>query len=231
MFEAVATAAARHPRERTSPVSTIDSAPRQPSVSVGPAPGIDPRVRADRARIPLKTPAGIFGKLITWYSKRAYGEVLEPGLALSNNRRVLVADLILELQVGKLKALDPTLTMLAVMATSVQIECSWCLDFGYYQAHHQGVDPAKMTAVPRWREADVYSPTERRVLEYAEAMTATPPTVSDVLAAELRSDLGDAAFVELTFMVSMENLRSRTNAALGLASQGFAESCRVPKSP
>ena len=37
--------------------------------------------------------------------------------------------------------------------------------------------------------------------------------------------------VELTMIVGVENLRSRFNSALGLASQGFSESCRVPNRP
>ena len=41
----------------------------------------------------------------------------------------------------------------------------------------------------------------------------------------LRAELDDAALVELTEMISVENLRSRTNAALGLTSQGFKDHC------
>jgi len=66
------------------------------------------------------------------------------------------------------------------------------------------------------------------VLEFAEAATATPPQVSDELAESLRADLGNAGLVELGFMVAIENLRSRFNSALGLASQGFSSDCRVP---
>jgi alkylhydroperoxidase family enzyme len=110
----------------------------------------------------------------------------------------------------------------------VRIGCSWCVDFGYYEAHARGMDLAKLAEVPRWQESTVFTEVERRVLEYADAVTATPPTVTDELAAALRSDLGDAALVELTMMVAVENQRSRVNAALGLASQGFSESCRVP---
>ena len=79
-----------------------------------------------------------------------------------------------------------------------------------------------------WRSSDAFTAVERRVLEYAEAMTATPPQVTDELAEALRTDLGNDGLVELTMMVGVENLRSRFNSALGLASQGFAESCRVP---
>ena len=63
---------------------------------------------------------------------------------------------------------------------------------------------------------------------YTEAMTATPPEVTDELVADLREQLADEQLVELTEMISLENLRSRTNSALGLTSQGFKDHCEVP---
>ena len=78
-----------------------------------------------------------------------------------------------------------------------------------------------------WRDSDVFEPLERDVLEYAEAMTATPPEVTDEMAEALRADLGNDAFVELTVMIAVENERSRTNSALGLTSQGFKDHCEL----
>ena len=37
-----------------------------------------------------------------------------------------------------------------------------------------------------------------------------------------------AAVVELTMMVAIENERSRFNAAMGLASQGYSDVCELP---
>jgi alkylhydroperoxidase family enzyme len=65
-------------------------------------------------------------------------------------------------------------------------------------------------------------------MAYAEAMTATPPEVTDEMVAGLRRSLDDAQLVELTMMISVENSRSRTNSALGLTSQGFRDRCEVP---
>jgi alkylhydroperoxidase family enzyme len=48
------------------------------------------------------------------------------------------------------------------------------------------------------------------------------------MVADLRKDLTDAQLVELTAMISLENMRSRTNSALGLTSQGFKDHCEVP---
>jgi alkylhydroperoxidase family enzyme len=60
-------------------------------------------------------------------------------------------------------------------------------------------------------------------------MTATPPEVTDEMVAGLREDLDDAQLVELTEIISVENLRSRTNSALGLTSQGFKAQCDLPR--
>ncbi len=195
---------------------------------VVPAVAVDPTARSARARVPLTTPPGPLGTLVNWYSRRTYGQVMDPALALGHNRKVLLADLAFERRVAKFSALDPTLKFLAALEVSVRIECSWCLDFGYFQAHHDGIDLAKIEALPHWQESEIFDERERRVLAYADAMTATPPVVDDELAAALRTDLGDAGLVELTMMVAIENLRSRVNSALGLASQGFSETCRVP---
>lgn len=183
--------------------------------------------RRTAARVPLEVPQNLFGRAMAWYSRRVYGDVLDNGLALLHHRKALWSVLAFERRVDKWRSLDEQLKMLAVMASAATIGCSWCLDFGWYAAHHKGVDTAKLQEVPRWRDADVFSSLERQVMEYAEAMTVTPPAVTDELAADLRAALGDAAFVELTLMVAIENERSRFNTALGLTSQGFKDRCEL----
>ena len=69
----------------------------------------------------------------------------------------------------------------------------------------------KAREVPRWRESDVFMPLERDVMEYAEAMTQTPPTVTGELSASLPEALGPAALVELTAFIALANLMTRTN--------------------
>jgi alkylhydroperoxidase family enzyme len=179
------------------------------------------------ARIGLEHERTWLVRLAEWGSRRKYGKVMDPGRAALHNRRVMASMLLLEGSAARWKALDPDLKALAVMVTSAEIGCSWCMDFGYWEFHHQGVDPAKLRDVPRWRDSDVYSDLERAVMDYAEAMTATPPTVTDEQVERLRRDLTDDQLVELTALVSLENYRSRTNAALGLTSQGFKEYCEL----
>jgi alkylhydroperoxidase family enzyme len=180
------------------------------------------------ARVSLTPPRTLVLRAMEWYSRRTYGKVLDPGKALAHNPRVLWGDLRFERSVAKWNKLDSDLKALAVMASAASIGCSWCMDFGYWENAERGMDRRKLHDVPVWRESDVYTPLERDVMEYAEAVTATPPAVGDGLAERLRARLGEAAFVELTAMVAVENLRSRVNAALDLTSQGFKDSCDLP---
>ena len=179
------------------------------------------------ARIDLDHRRTLLVRAAEWFSRKKYGEVLDPGRVGLHNRRVLTTTLLTEASAARWNTADPTLKALAVMVTSAKVGCSWCMDFGYWEFHHQGIDPVKLRAVPQWRDSDAYTDLERAVMEYAEAMTATPPEVTDEQVERLRRDLSDAQLVELTSMVALENLRSRTNAALGLTSQGFKEYCEV----
>ena len=180
------------------------------------------------ARISLDPPRTPLYRLAEWYTRRTYGVIPEPLGAMGHNMRVLIGDLRFESSVARWKKLDRTLRNLAEMAAAVSIGCSWCVDFGYWESTRRGTDPVKMRDVPRWRDSDVYTDRERQVMAYAEAVTATPPAVTDEMVAGLRRELDDAALVELTMMVAVENVRSRFNSSLGLTSQGFKDRGEIP---
>ncbi len=182
------------------------------------------------AHVPLlEDSRDLIPRLARRYTKRRFGRMVEPTAAASHHAGVLVAMGSLEtaVQFGW-KKLDPTLRWLAIQATSARIGCSWCVDYGYYEGMHDGIDPAKVRAVGEWRTSDLFDERERVVLEYAEVATGCPAEVSDDLAARIRVHLSDPEFVELAGWVALENFRSRFNAGLGLRSQGFSDSCDIP---
>lgn len=179
-------------------------------------------------RIPKAPITGLYGRLMSIYARRTFGEIPDNAYVYFHHKPVLKAVLGFEGKVAKWDALDPTLKSYAQLASAAVIGCSWCLDFGYYLAHHDGLDLAKVREVPRWRESDVFSPLEREVLAYAEAMSTTPPTVTDEMTASLLEQLGTPAVVELTQMVALENMRSRFNSAAGLQAQGYSDVCELP---
>ena len=179
-------------------------------------------------RIPKATMSGPYARLLKAYSRRTWGQVPDNAYVVWHHRQVMNAVLGFERKVARWDALDPHLASFAQMASAAVIGCSWCMDFGYFLAHDEGLDETKVREVPRWRESDVFTPLERDVLEYAEAMSVTPPTVDDALSHRLQEALGVKAVVELTQLIALENMRSRFNSAAGLEAQGFSEVCELP---
>ncbi|MFF1839377.1 carboxymuconolactone decarboxylase family protein [Streptomyces sp. NPDC058231] len=176
------------------------------------------------SRIPkAELPAGMRDSLI-----KQLGAVPEPVEVLFNNPDVATSNLEFSAEVGAWNAADTGLKTFAHMAVAAQVGCSWCLDINYFAALNQSVDVAKASQVPRWRESEVFTPLEREVMEYAEAMTNTPTTVTDELSASLLERLGPAALVELTVFIGFANLSTRTNTAHGITSQGYSDACGIP---
>lgn len=181
------------------------------------------------ARISLSPRGSLAYRLAQWYSRRKFGLVVDPARALGHHPGVFRAYARYEIAAMRWRRVGGELKDLAIMAASARIGCAWCLDFGYWDLWSHGLAPEKIRAVPHWRDSDLFTETERLTLEYAEAMTATPPEVTDELVARLRTKLDDAQLVELTEMIALENVRSRVNSAFGLAAQGFTERCEVPR--
>ncbi len=176
-------------------------------------------------RVPPAEITGLFGMVVKRMSKKMLGEVPESLGVMWHNQRVLKAFFGLSGKAQKWDSCDLQLKSFAHMATASMVGCSFCLDLGYFQANNENLDLAKARDVPRWRESDLFTPLERDVMEYAEAMTHTPPTVTDDLSARLLKQLGPDGLIELTAFIAAANLASRTNVALGITSQEFSTTC------
>src|SRR6185312_11176193 len=88
----------------------------------------------------------------------------------------------------------------------------------------------QLLALHRYRESGLFDELQVLALDYAVAMSRTPVRVPDELFETLRERLGDAALVELTQVIALENYRSRFNMALDIGSAGFSEGmvCAIP---
>ncbi|MGW1066178.1 carboxymuconolactone decarboxylase family protein [Streptomyces aureus] len=157
-----------------------------------------------------------------------FGAVPEPVEVAFNQPAVATASLEFSAKAAAWDAVDEGLKTFAHMAVAAQVGCGWCLDVNYFAALNQDLDLDKASQVPDWRASDVFTPLEREVMEYSEAMTNTPPTVSDELSGSLLRQLGPAGLVELTVFVGIANLSTRVNTAHGITSQGYSEACRIP---
>jgi alkylhydroperoxidase family enzyme len=176
-------------------------------------------------RIPPAEITGLRGALIKRFAKKTLGQVPSSLGVYWHNQGVLMAMAGVGGKVKKWDTCDEQFKSFAHMAVAAKVGCSWCLDFNYFEAHNRHLDLAKAREVPRWRESHAFSPLEREVLAYAEAMTVTPPTVTDTMVASLRDQVGEAALIELTAVIAFANFTTRPNVALGIESDGFAAAC------
>lgn len=176
-------------------------------------------------RIPKAEITGVYGATVKRFSKRMLGDVAEPVGVYWHNPKVLKFYFGLGQKSQKWDQCDENLKSFAHMAVASLVGCTWCLDFGYFMAHNDGLDLDKAREVPRWRESDMFTPLERDVMEYAEAMSQTPPTVTDELSDRLLESLGAPALVELSAFIALANVYTRTNVAFGIDAQGFAAAC------
>ena len=176
-------------------------------------------------RVPKAEITGIYGSLLKKMSRKMLGEVPDGAAVMWHYPAVLKDMMGFGRKAEKWDRLDRNLASFAGMAAAGVIGCSFCVDLGYFMAHNRGLDEAKAREVPRWRESGVFTPLERRVMEYAEAMCQTPPTVTDELSAALLEDLGAPALVELTARIAFANSAARANIALGIHSQEFSATC------
>ena len=176
-------------------------------------------------RIPPAEVTGLKGALVKRFAKNVLGQVPSSLGVYWHNQKVFMSMSSLGAKLKKWDACDEQLKSFAHMAVASQVGCTWCLDFNYFEAHNKNLDMDKAREIPRWRDSDVFTPLEREVLAYAEAMTETEPTVTDEMVASLRSQLGDAALIELTAVIAFANFTTRPNVALGIESDGFAAAC------
>jgi AhpD family alkylhydroperoxidase len=179
-------------------------------------------------RVPATELTGPLGAVMKVAARKMLGHVPDSVGVMWHNRRVLMDLMGIGRKAEKWDALDANLSSYATMAAAAAVGCSFCLDLHYFLAHNHGLDEAKVREVPRWRESSVFTPLERRVMEYAEAMCQTPMTVTDEMSAALLDGLGAPALLELTARIGTMNMTARGNVALGIRSQEFSASCGLP---
>ena len=176
-------------------------------------------------RVPPIPVTGAYGAIVKFAARKMLGRVPESVGVLWHHPAVMKDSMSIGGKLEGWHALAPDLASYAAMASAAAIGCSWCLDFNYFMAHNHGLDETKVREVPRWRESTAFTALERRVMEYADAASQTPPAVTDELSDALLAQLGAAALVELAARVAFMNMSARLNIALGIHSEEFALAC------
>ena len=181
------------------------------------------------ARIAAPTRITLGKRLALAVVGRMFGKAPEPFVMAAHHRGVFWASSVHEAMLLRSRhRLPAELRDLAQHRVATVIGCPWCIDFGAMLALKAGLSAERLLAVDRYADSPLFSDVERRALAFADAVTATPPTVTDAQVAELRADLGDTGLVELAHLVTLENQRSRLNHALGLVAQGYTDAATCP---
>jgi AhpD family alkylhydroperoxidase len=184
-------------------------------------------------RIPAvdRREAGVLGRLAYSLARRRFGAIPEPMAVMLRHRPVFWTYLGWEMGNERaMRRLPASLRQLAEYRVATVVGCSWCVDFGAMLQRKHGLDIERLREIDAYKISPAFTPKERRVLAYADAMTTLPISATDDMVAQLTTELGDGGLIELTYAIAVENHRARFNHALGITEQGFAteEACRVP---
>jgi len=162
-------------------------------------------------------------RMLFAYVRRRFGRDVTPLRGYATNGAVLAATTALELAMERARRVDPKLKQLAELRVAALVGCPFCLDIGSALVRKLGVPDDKLLELNEHRTSAAFTPLEKVVLAYADAMTATPVEVDDAQVEELRAHFDEAQVVELTAAIAHENLRGRINHALGYGSDGFSD--------
>jgi alkylhydroperoxidase family enzyme len=166
-------------------------------------------------------------------ARRMYGEpAVESTLVYANHPRLLRWLAAYNRAVEKRGRVPKPLVELAVLKAATVAECEFCIDIGSEFVRRIGLRDDQLLALHRAHESGLFDADQLLVIDYARAMTVTPPEVTDELVAAVRARWGIEGLLELTHMIAWENARARTNHALGVGAGGFSEGrvCALPAS-
>lgn len=175
---------------------------------------------------PVKSiPASL--KPIAAMQKKHFGVVLNPTRWWGRMPRLfwLVALFVGFLE-RKNARLEPKLRALLMTRISQLCHCAFCIDANSLRLAERCGALDKVQAVSDWRESALFSPEDRAALDYAEAVTATPPEVTDAIKTELKRYYSDEHITEMTALIAFQNLSARFNAALEIPSQGLCDASK-----
>ena len=83
-------------------------------------------------------------------------------------------------------------------------------------ARSVGLSELKIEAVPHWQVSDAFTPLERAVLAYADAIATTNGRVADGVFAALKAELDAEQIIELTYIISLYAMHATMSRALRL---------------
>jgi alkylhydroperoxidase family enzyme len=117
---------------------------------------------------------------------------------------------------SKARKLDPKLRELGQMRAGFLCESQFVFSQHCKAARDVGLREEQIAAIPHWPVATCYSPLERAVLAYTDALVLEGGRVPDGVFAALRAGLGDEEILELTYITCLYEMHATMTRALRL---------------
>lgn len=170
---------------------------------------------------PIDRPAGLFGKVVYWMTKRRLGKVITPMKVIYARLPGLFRLAYQQVQiVEKQISLPPEINILVRTWPAMINECTFCVDIAKAAALYQHVTLDKIEALPSWRTSPLFDDRERAALAYVEEATRHKH-VSDATFAELQRHFNEREIVEITWLNALENYYNLLNLPLGIEADGL----------
>ncbi|PSW21314.1 carboxymuconolactone decarboxylase family protein [Photobacterium sanctipauli] len=180
-------------------------------------------------RISSKEKYSITIRPLLWLQRRHFGKVLNPALLWGRKPPLfwLVASFFGYLD-RRSSPLSPVMRSLVCVRVSQLNDCAFCVDANGMKLAERCDSEDKIKALANWQHSELFDAQEQAVLRYVEAMTITGQRVTETMLAELKQWYSEDTIVELTALVSFQNLSAKFNTALDVPEQGF---CSLPIQP
>jgi AhpD family alkylhydroperoxidase len=156
-------------------------------------------------------------------ARRRLGRVPEPFAVTAHHAKMFGAMSGFEMALERSKTVPARYKALAELRAAMVVGCEFCVDIGSMAARESGLTDDELKELVDWRASEILDERDKLVLEYADAVSATPTNVPDELFERLRAWLDEAQLVELTAAIAWENWRARFNWAFGLGKEGYSE--------
>ena len=108
--------------------------------------------------------------------------------------------------------------------------CAFCLDMHVKEARIHGEQELRIYHIPIWRESDLFSETERAVLEWTEAVSKlSEHGIPDEIYDRVRAQLNETQITELTYAIGIINMWNRLNISFRTVPGSFDEQLGLTK--
>lgn len=165
---------------------------------------------------PIERPPSLLGKLLDRAIRGLLGRSITPSQVVYNRVpaawRITLAFQLFERFGAKTPA---ELRLLVTTRIAQRNGCAFCQDIKRAYAIRDRLGIAKFDALERWRDAEVFSPSERAALAFVEEATDRRGVRDETFEA-LAHHFDERLIAELALLAAIENFYNVMNLALGI---------------